>query len=106
MIFILWLARVLFGCVGWCGKGGRTSQEAVELHQELEVDVVALGGTAVSALHVVAVQIDTCEVKPSSANWFKHAQKRATLSCAFANKMVPWSQGECTNALSLLAYRG
>lgn len=51
--------------MGYHGKGGRTSQEAVELHQELEVDVVALGGTAVSALDVVAVQIDTCEVKPS-----------------------------------------
>lgn len=68
---------------------GHTGQEAVELHQELEVDIVALGGSAVSALDVVAVEIDTCEVKPSSAIWFKHAQKWATLSCAFANKMVP-----------------
>lgn len=71
---------------------GRTSQEAVKLHQELEVDIVALGGSAVSALDVVAVEIDTCELKPWSAFLFKHAQKIATLSCAFANKMVPWSQ--------------
>lgn len=40
---------------------GATSQEAVKLHQELEVDIVALGSTAVSALHVVAVEIDTCK---------------------------------------------
>ena len=45
-----------------------------------------------SALDVVAVEIDTCELKPWSAFLFKHAQKIATLSCAFANKMVPWSQ--------------
>ena len=41
----------------------RTRQEAVKLHQELEVDIVALGGSAVSALDVVAVEIDTCRVK-------------------------------------------
>lgn len=45
----------------------RTGQEAVELHQELKVDIVALGGSAVRALDVVAVEIDTCRVKPSSA---------------------------------------
>jgi hypothetical protein len=53
-----------------CGrrwKIRRTGQEAVKLHQELEVDIVALGGSAVSALDVVAVEIDTCWVKPSSA---------------------------------------
>lgn len=42
------------------GRFGRTGQEAVKLHQELEVDIVALGGSAVSALDVVAVEIDTC----------------------------------------------
>lgn len=36
-----------------------TGQEAVELHQELQVDIVALGGLAVRPLDVVAVQIDT-----------------------------------------------
>jgi hypothetical protein len=46
---------------------GSAGQEAVKLHQELEVDIVALGGSAVSALDVVAVEIDTCWVKPSSA---------------------------------------
>lgn len=34
-------------------------QEAVQLHQELEVDIVTLGILAVSALDVVAVKIDT-----------------------------------------------
>jgi hypothetical protein len=38
---------------------GSAGQEAVKLHQELEVDIVALGGSAVSALDVVAVEIDT-----------------------------------------------
>jgi hypothetical protein len=78
------------------------SQEAVKLHQELEVDIVALGGSAVSALNVVAVEIDTCRVKPSSAFLFKHAQKIATLSCAFANKMVHWSQRRRRRSAHLL----
>lgn len=48
-----------------------TSQEAVQLDQELQVDIVALGGLAVSALDVVAVEIDTWKIgKPSSARWF------------------------------------
>lgn len=38
---------------------GSASQEAVQLDQELQVDIVALGGLAVSALDVVAVEIDT-----------------------------------------------
>jgi hypothetical protein len=41
------------------GGERHTRKEAVELHQELEVDIVALGGLAVSALDVVAVEIDT-----------------------------------------------
>lgn len=36
-----------------------TGQEAVKLHQELKVHIVALGGLAMSALDVVAVKIDT-----------------------------------------------
>jgi hypothetical protein len=43
---------------------GTTGQEAVKLHQELEVDIVALGGLAVRGLDVVAVEIDTYRVKP------------------------------------------
>ena len=38
-----------------------TDKEPVELHQELEVDIVALGSHAVRAAHMVLVQIDTCE---------------------------------------------
>jgi len=41
------------------GGVGSAGQEAVQLHQELEVDIVALGGLAVSTLDVVAVEIDT-----------------------------------------------
>ena len=54
---------------------GAAGQEAVKLHQELEVDIVALGGLAVSALDVVAVEIDTYRVKPSSAidSWYAHS---------------------------------
>jgi hypothetical protein len=37
----------------------RTRQEAVQLYQELEVDIVALGVLAMSASNVVAVKIDT-----------------------------------------------
>jgi hypothetical protein len=39
-----------------------TGQEAVELHEQLEVDIVALWGLAVGVSHVVSVKIDTyCE---------------------------------------------
>lgn len=72
----------LLRCVGCLeASGERTGQEAVELHQELEVDIVTLGGSAVSALDVVAVEIDTYKVKQSSAIGLKHAQKWTTLSC-------------------------
>ena len=37
----------------------RTSKEAVELHQKLEVDIVALGSFSVAAPNVVAVKVDT-----------------------------------------------
>lgn len=40
--------------------GKHTGQEAVELHQELKVDVLALGRLSVCAAHMVTVQIDTC----------------------------------------------
>jgi len=40
-----------------------TGQEAVELHQELEVDIVALGGLAVRGPLVVLAEIDTCNRK-------------------------------------------
>jgi hypothetical protein len=52
----------------------RTGQEAVELYQELEVHIVALGRLAVSRADVVAVEIDTYRRKPSSAFCFQHAQ--------------------------------
>lgn len=37
----------------------RTSQEAVQLHQELEVDIVAFGSLAMAAPNVVTIEIDT-----------------------------------------------
>lgn len=51
----------MFDIVGDARGGGErlTGQEAVELHQELEVDIVALGSLAVRAAHVVAVEINT-----------------------------------------------
>jgi len=39
---------------------GTAGQEAVQLDQELQVDVVALGRCAVRVTHMVAVEIDTC----------------------------------------------
>lgn len=40
-------------------EGVRTSQEAVQLHQNLQVNIVALGSLAVGAAHMVTVQVDT-----------------------------------------------
>lgn len=40
---------------------GHTSKEAVELDEELKIDVVALGRFAVRATHMVLVEIDTCD---------------------------------------------
>lgn len=96
----------LYGIV-W-RRVGRTSQEAVKLHQELEVDIVALGGSAVSALDVVAVEIDTCEVKPSSAFLFKHAQKNSNSVLRFREQdgaMIAEKEAQ-KHTPSLLAYRG
>lgn len=38
----------------------RTSKEAIELHQELEVDIVALGSLPMGVSDVMAIKIDTC----------------------------------------------
>lgn len=63
-----------------------TGQEAVKLDQELQVDIVALGGLAVSALDVVAVEIDTWKLETVSARWFmlkcgcSSSRKRASRS--------------------------
>lgn len=39
---------------------GLTGKEAVELHQELEIDIVALGRLAMAAPNVVTIKVDTC----------------------------------------------
>lgn len=54
------LCRQIVSSVGMDGSE-LTGQEAVQLHQELQVGIVALGRLAVSAAHVVAVEIDTCK---------------------------------------------
>jgi hypothetical protein len=36
-----------------------TSKEPVELHQELEVDIVALGSLAMAVPHMMAIEVDT-----------------------------------------------
>lgn len=46
-------------CDGQSASVGLTSQEAVQLHEQLEVRIVALGRLAVGVAHVVAVEIDT-----------------------------------------------
>lgn len=46
---------------------GLTGEEAVKLHKELEVDIVALGRLAVRRAHVVAVEINSYEKRISSA---------------------------------------
>ena len=45
----------------WRGvrKGIHTSEEAVQLHQHLQVDILALGSLAVAVAHMVTVQVDT-----------------------------------------------
>lgn len=67
---------------------GLTSQEAVQLHQELEVRIVALGRLAVGAAHVVAVEIDTYKETKVSSSAFgssmlrclrQHSQSRGLL---------------------------
>lgn len=46
-------------------KGSHTSQEAVQLHQNLQVHVLALGRLAVAAAHMVTVKVDTWEISDS-----------------------------------------
>lgn len=41
-----------------------TSQEAVQLHEQLEVDIVTLGRLAVRAPNVMSVEIDTYSQNP------------------------------------------
>ena len=38
----------------------RTSKETVQLHQQLEVDIVTLGRLAVAGANVMAIEVDTC----------------------------------------------
>lgn len=54
------LTPVFSFVISFESKGKHTGQEAIELHQELKVDVLALGRLAVCAAHMVTVQIDTC----------------------------------------------
>ncbi len=61
-------------------QGKLTSQEAVKLHQELEVDIVALGRLAVRRFDVVAAEIDTCGNRKKGIQvslWFWYAQAGA-----------------------------
>jgi len=41
------------------GRVGPAGQETVELYEQLQVDIVALGGLSVGASHMVSVEIDT-----------------------------------------------
>lgn len=57
---------------GWRLRGVQrlTGQKAVKLDQELQVGIVALGGLAVGAAHVVAVEIDTYKQTRVSSSAF------------------------------------
>lgn len=44
---------------GFKRRGFHTSQEAVQLHKHLQVNVVALGSRAVAVAHMVTVEVDT-----------------------------------------------
>lgn len=46
---------------------GRTSQEAVELDEQLEVDIVTLWRFAMRAAHMMLVEVDTCKIVTRSA---------------------------------------
>jgi hypothetical protein len=46
--------------IGLDGREFRTGEEAVQLHQQLEVDIVALGSLSVAAPNVMVIEIDTC----------------------------------------------
>ena len=56
------------GCCARQLKGiERTGEEAVELHQELKIDIVALGRLAMAAPNVVTIEVNTCERELRSA---------------------------------------
>ena len=44
------------------------ARKRVELDEELEVDVVALGSFAVCATHMMSVEVDTCRIALGSAS--------------------------------------
>lgn len=50
-------ASVTDVCCVWIGR--HTRQETVQLHQDLQVDILALGSLAVGAAYMVTVQVDT-----------------------------------------------
>lgn len=37
-----------------------TAEEAIELHQNLQIDILAFRRLAMAATHMVAIQVDTC----------------------------------------------
>jgi hypothetical protein len=67
--------------VGSFWGGSHTSEEAVELHQELEVHVIAGRSLAMCALDMMAVEIDTCKSKSSSAVVPRYAHDGQLKSC-------------------------
>jgi hypothetical protein len=54
-----------------------TSQEAVQLHEELEVRIVALRRLAVRVAHVVTVEIDTYTMTRVSSSAFLSSMLRS-----------------------------
>lgn len=78
------------GCVDLSVVGiVRTGKEAVKLHEELEVHIVALGRLAVRGLNVVTVEIDTCGRR--------HRQPESSGACSnsassLVKRWIPWSQ--------------
>jgi hypothetical protein len=67
----------------WDAEGWRalTGEEAVQLDEQLEVDIVALGRFAVPLTYVVLVKIDTCSGvrKSVCVVWFMLAAQSSTL---------------------------
>jgi hypothetical protein len=51
----------------------RTSEESVQFHQELEIDVLALGRLAMGVAHMVALQVDTY---PDPSAWQEQGKKQ------------------------------
>jgi hypothetical protein len=47
------------GRLGFSERGFHTGKEAVQLHENLQVNVVALRSLAVAVAHMVTVQVDT-----------------------------------------------